>query len=523
MKPLFLSLRKLQWQLSLFYLMVTLITIPALLGMVLMVILLNTPSPPSPSSPSPGEQLVQVLETHVAPAIIGQIQQHPSDSKLLTIWATNFMRSPVQFGLNGTQIDTVIILNQQQQILASASAKGKSMSSQEFSKNAEGLAIINAAFANSTHVADLYSTSADGQTISAVPLLNAQGHPTDVLYVVVRGLPVVHPQPTGSNTNTNPVADWLPRIFGEGPQGSIALTRNILFAAICIILAISTTFGILTARRITRRLRRVTSAAHAWSQGQFQVTIPDRSPDELGQLAQDLNQMALQVQTLLNTRQQLTLLEERQRVARDLHDSVKQHTFAMTLLIGAGKKYLGRDPAQAHRYLTEAEELADQTRQELTTIIQELRPLALTEKGLATALGEYIHQWSRHAGIEASVSAQEMPFLLPEQGENLFRVTQEALTNVMRHSKASKVSVCLSRETEQVCLTIRDNGQGFDVVKAAGKGLGLATMRERIETSLGTVCISSTNEGTMVEVHMPCTGDDHHLVGNSSSKEMIDE
>ena len=108
----------------------------------------------------------------------------------------------------------------------------------------------------------------------------------------------------------------------------------------------------------------------------------------MGQLAQDLNQMARQVQTLLASQQRLTLLEERQRMARDLHDSVKQHTFGMALLMGAEKKYLEKDPTQARLYLTEAEELADQTRQELTVIIQELRPRARMEKGLATALRE---------------------------------------------------------------------------------------------------------------------------------------
>jgi NarL family two-component system sensor histidine kinase LiaS len=232
--------------------------------------------------------------------------------------------------------------------------------------------------------------------------------------------------------------------------------------------------------------------------------------------------MAHQVQTLLEERQQLVLLAERQRVARDLHDAVKQQTFALTLLIGAGKKYLGRDPAQAHRYLTEAEELADQTRQELTTIIRELRPLALAEKGLATVLRQYLSQWSRRTGITASVSVKDISSLPPEQGEQLFRVTQEALTNVARHSQADRVSVRLWRETEQVCLSVGDNGQGFEVMKAAGKGLGLATMRERIESSQGTMRISSTNEGTLVEVHMPSTGEDHP-VGSNSNKEMINE
>lgn len=266
---------------------------------------------------------------------------------------------------------------------------------------------------------------------------------------------------------------------------------------------LGTLMGLLISRTLTRRLRQITRVAALWSKGQFQVAIPDRSPDELGQLAHDLNQMARQVQILLRTRQQLTLLEERQRVARDLHDSVKQHTFALALLIGAGKKYLERDTAQVRLYLTEAEELAEQTRQELTTIIQELRPLALTEKGLATVLREYAHQWSRRTGIATSIFVQETPSLPPEQEEQVLRVMQEALSNVTRHSKASQVSVRLWWEPEQVCLLVHDNGRGFDMVRATGKGLGLITMRERIEACQGTLRISSTKEGTMVEARVP--------------------
>src|SRR5258707_3507102 len=113
--------------------------------------------------------------------------------------------------------------------------------------------------------------------------------------------------------------------------------------------------------------------------------------------------MAHQVQALLTTRQQLALLEERQRVARDLHDSVKQQTFAVTLLIGAAKKALDKDPSVARTYLAEAEELSDQTRQELTVIIHEMRPLALLDRRLIVVLHEYFQRWAPPKAIGADV------------------------------------------------------------------------------------------------------------------------
>ena len=111
---------------------------------------------------------------------------------------------------------------------------------------------------------------------------------------------------------------------------------------------------------------------------------------------------------------------------------------------------------------------------------------------------------------------EDLTALPPEQGEQLLRVMQEALTNVARHSKADKVSVHLWQETAQVCLVVADNGQGFEVRKAAGKGLGLATMSERIESCQGTLSISSTSEGTTVEVWLPYLKSDQSASSDSN-------
>src|SRR5258707_15575520 len=111
--------------------------------------------------------------------------------------------------------------------------------------------------------------------------------------------------------------------------------------------------------------------------------------------------MAHQVQALLTTRQQLALLEERQRVARDLHDSVKQQTFAVTLLIGAAKKALDKDPSVARTYLAEAEGLPDQARQELAVLMPEMPPLARLDRGFIGGLQEYGDPWDHRNAISA--------------------------------------------------------------------------------------------------------------------------
>ena len=213
--------------------------------------------------------------------------------------------------------------------------------------------------------------------------------------------------------------------------------------------------------------------------------------------------MAQQVQALLDTRQELTLMEERQRVARDLHDSVKQHAFAISLLIGAARSRLPGEPEAAQTYLVRAGDLADHTRQELTAILQQLRSAALVEEGLPMALHNYAHQWSQRSGIATEFSAQGGYSILLDIEEALFRVAQEALANVARHSQASQVQVQLEQESGQVCLAILDNGTGFDMAQGTGKGQGLTNMRERVEAHRGTLSISGTTVGTLVKACIP--------------------
>ncbi|HEY0753190.1 MAG TPA: sensor histidine kinase [Ktedonobacteraceae bacterium] len=500
--------RTLKWQLSLSYILLMMMIVPLLLVVGVAWIAL-TPRL------TPGQQLVWILRAQTAPQVTHEVQLI-HDPVGLNKWSLNLLGDPEKMGWNALTTVGIMILDRNGRRIVPTDWQLIKPVESLFSRPA-GQSIIHAAFANAQNLTDLTFTFDNGQTAAAVPLLDTQGHILGIFGAVVTGL-------TDSTTvPANPTFGFFWGLFtGNQPYNAtslFAIVRLILLLTL-IMGSIGIVFGGIMGRRITRRLQFITAAIHEWSQGQFQTIVNDHSTDELGQLAQDFNQMARQVQTLLAAQQRLTLLEERQRMARNLHDSVKQQTFGMTLLIGAGKKYLERDPARACLYLTEAEALATQTRQELTALIQELRPLALTEKGFTTVLQEYSVQWSRHTGIVVETSLQETSSLSPEQEENVFRVAQEALTNVVRHSKANRVSVRLLQETEQVCLIIRDNGQGFDVVKAIGKGLGLTTMRERIEAYQGTVSISSTNEGTIVEIRIPCIENNHP---SRSSKEIICE
>jgi len=262
---------------------------------------------------------------------------------------------------------------------------------------------------------------------------------------------------------------------------------------------VGTLTGLLITRNVTLRLHRITQAAEAWSHGEFGGGVRDPTPDEIGQLGQDLNAMAEQLHMLLATRAELAAVEERNRLARDLHDSIKQNVFATALLVGAARTHLPPDTLPAQTYLAEAEALAEQTRQELTALIRELRPARLADKGLAVVLREYAENWSRRMGIAVAMHVQgERGIALDIEGA-LFRVAQEALANIAHHSGAAHVTIQLAWDGAQVRVTIADDGTGFDVAHADGRGVGLASMRERVAAHDGTLTIASTAGATTVE------------------------
>jgi len=194
---------------------------------------------------------------------------------------------------------------------------------------------------------------------------------------------------------------------------------------------------------------------------------------------------------------ELAVIEERNRLARDLHDSVKQQVFAVSMQLGAARALLDEEN-QAYGPVAEAERLARQAGAELTTLIRELRPPNLGKKTLAEALQEYVIDWSRQNGIAADLKIDNVSSLPLPGDETLFRVTQEALANVARHSNARHVMVELADQDDEIILRIEDDGVGFDLSQVE-KGVGLDSMRERLETVGGHLNVSSgTSSGTRV-------------------------
>jgi NarL family two-component system sensor histidine kinase LiaS len=257
-------------------------------------------------------------------------------------------------------------------------------------------------------------------------------------------------------------------------------------------LPVGALFGWLVTRGLRKRLVNLSAASQAWSKGDFSVSPRDPSGDEIGELTRNLTGMAEQLQNLIHTNDELARMEERNRLARDLHDTVKQQTYAARMQLTAAKNLLGSDPSAAVGHLDTALQLNRETQQELKLIIDELRPAALQGKGLAQAVKEYAERWQEHTGIKVETVISGERSLPLEVEQVLYRVLQEALSNIARHAEADRVGISLNAGPEKVTLVIADNGRGFDVNEVSSSSYGLSGMTTRLSEIGGALHVDST-------------------------------
>jgi ligand-binding sensor domain-containing protein/signal transduction histidine kinase len=202
----------------------------------------------------------------------------------------------------------------------------------------------------------------------------------------------------------------------------------------------------------------------------------------------------------------LAVMEERNRLARDLHDSAKQKAFAALAQIGTARGVLNGNGNTAATHLNEAENLVSDVIQELTFLVQEIYPIALQEKGLATVLREYAFEWENRNDIVIHLETRNERHLPLGIEQAIYRVIQEALANAARHSRASRVDISLTYGDDSIQLSLSDDGCGFDIESKA-HGMGLRSIRERVSSIHGTVQIQSApGQGTRILVQMPTKG-----------------
>ncbi len=198
-------------------------------------------------------------------------------------------------------------------------------------------------------------------------------------------------------------------------------------------------------------------------------------------------------------------LEERQRLARDLHDSVTQSLYSVTLLAEvARRRAQAGDAAATMEQINRLGELSQQCLREMRLLVYELRPAMVEEVGLIGALRQRLEAVEQRSGITVQLAANDDRHIPPGVQNELFRVAEEALNNALKHAHASRLSVRLHTNAEQIELEIADNGRGFDPTIAAGSGgQGLANMRERVARLGGHFAIDTApGQETTIRVQL---------------------
>ena len=212
-----------------------------------------------------------------------------------------------------------------------------------------------------------------------------------------------------------------------------------------------------------------------------------------------------ELRLLYEQAQELAALQERQRLARELHDSVSQVLYGMSLGAHTAREALeSSDPAQALVSIEYVLALAEAGLAEMHALIFELRPESLVTEGLVAALTKQVEVLRARYKLTVEADLADEPDLSLEKKEALYRIAQEALHNIVKHARASSVVLRLARQEKEVLLEVRDNGRGFDPTGPFPGHLGVRSMRERVTKIGGTLSIeSAAGQGTCIRVRVP--------------------
>ena len=215
--------------------------------------------------------------------------------------------------------------------------------------------------------------------------------------------------------------------------------------------------------------------------------------------------IALENARLYEQAQRLAVLEERQRLARELHDSVTQSLYGINLYVEAavGQMTLGRT-GQALQYLNDIQTTAQESLAEMRLLIFELRPPILEQEGLVAAIQNRLYSVEHRAGLKFNLENNLEERLPPAMEEGLYRIAHEALNNTLKHSHAKNVTICIQQEEESLVMEIADDGIGFEPGTARREGcLGLVSMQERAQALGGHLSVDSgPGNGTRIRVEV---------------------
>jgi signal transduction histidine kinase len=303
-------------------------------------------------------------------------------------------------------------------------------------------------------------------------------------------------------------APWSPGLLdlvlawiGLGQLDSTGQVMSFPFALFIVIVPVGVLFGLLSSYRLVRRVRRLEQATLAVADGDYTVALPASGRDEVGRLEGNFTTMTRQLGSALAAERQRATGDaraaERARIAREVHDTISQHLFALRM-IAAGMRRA--DPGNQQARVIER--ISEEALRDMQTLLIELRPAGLDGAGLAPALEEMCAAYHDRLGVTVDASLDDVNVPAPVE-HALLRITQEACANAVRHGNARRLAVSMSRQDGQVELAVRDTGSGFDPA-APHAGSGLAHIRDRVAELGGTVDIDSApGRGAALIIRVP--------------------
>ncbi len=313
------------------------------------------------------------------------------------------------------------------------------------------------------------------------------------------------------------------------PLGAQSREQTLIMAAMAglTFVSVSTVLGLMLRSAVVKPLANVADSAGRIARGDLTARVKVVREDEVGTLATAFNDMAenleqharalqertAQLQQMAGMRGQLldqvisAQEEERRRLARELHDEIGQALSSIMLDLARAIDGLPQDAVEARERLAESRAIAAQTLGELRKVIYDLRPEVLDQLGLVPAIRSYVKSHLEARNTKVSLSFQGIKGRLQQNTETtLFRVIQEAITNVIRYAEATSVKIHITVRNSVVIASVEDDGKGFDVEAAFKKAgsWGLRGLSERAATVGGKLSIEShPGEGTRVKFEIP--------------------
>lgn len=310
-------------------------------------------------------------------------------------------------------------------------------------------------------------------------------------------------------------------LFAYGYLNSFATWQEgvkISLGLIALVCCIGAAYGYWSSQRIRSRLEQLREVMLLLEKGNLSRTVPPLGLDELGRLGEQLNRIAKKweeqvtsLQRLSNNNAELAekarisaVVEERQRLARDLHDAVSQQLFAISMTATAVCRTLDKDYEKAQRQIRLIEEMSSAAQSEMRALLLHLRPVHLEGKRLSQGLRELLLELRAKVPIQISWEMDESIQLSKGIEDHLFRIAQEALSNTLRHSKATGMEIKLQRLRDVIRFSIRDNGAGFSLDDRKHASYGLVSMKERVNEIGGSMnLITAPGKGTRIEIRVP--------------------